>query len=124
MIVRNWFPVILGGLTLGLAVFFFAVLGPVSHSFNTPAETVDSKPPAMSEGEYQGAVKLIMTNYASDKDASSAQNMLLTIDRIPASMKDVHIALVGAFGKLAAGDKEDGEKRLNDAKTTYAWLNM
>ena len=102
MIVRNWFPVILGGLTLGLAVFFFAVLGPVSHSFNTPAETVDSKPPAMSEGEYQGAVKLIMTNYASD----------------------VHIALVGAFGKLAAGDKEDGEKRLNDAKTTYAWLNM
>jgi hypothetical protein len=49
---------------------------------------------------------------------------LLYITNIPTSMKDVHIGLVGAFGKLAQGEREDGALRLQALTLQYSWLAL
>lgn len=125
MIVRHWFPVIAGGITLALVLAVLAVYNDRTPSGSTlPAETIDASQPAQTEEEYQQAVRAVLSVYATDKDAGVAHDMLLYITRIPASMKDVHIGLVGAFGKLAAGDREDGELRLQALVLQYSWLSL
>lgn len=123
MIVRHWFPVIAGGVTLALFIGVAAVYTYRNqHSNRIPAETVDASQPAQSEEEYQAAVRSILATYQVDSDADAAYDTLLYITRIPASMKDPHIGLVGAFGKLAGGDREDGERRLEALRIQYSWL--
>ena len=125
MIVRHWFPVIAGGVTLALVLAVAVVYSNRSaHEPKIPAETVDASEPAQTEEEYQQAVRAVLSAYAADKDASAAHDTLLYITRIPASMKDVHIGLVGAFGKLAAGEREDGELRLQALYLQYSWLTL
>lgn len=125
MIVRHWFPVIAGGVTMALvlAVAVVYIQGPQQPP-SIPAETVDALPPAQSEEEYQSAVRSILATYATKNDADEAYDMLLYITRIPGSMKDVHIGLVGAFGKLAAGEREDGERRIEALRIQYSWLAL
>ena len=125
MIVRHWFPVIAGGVTLALllsvaAVYVYRSQNPTS----IPAETADASPPAQTEEEYQSAVRSILATYESERNAEAAYDTLLYVARIPGSMKDVHIGLVGAFGKLAAGNKEDGERRLEALRIQYSWLAL
>lgn len=125
MIVRHWFPVIAGGVTLALLLAIAAVYNNRASMRNElPAETVDASRPAQTEEEYQQAVRGVLSAYAADKNASAAHDTLLYITRIPASMKDVHIGLVGAFGKLAADEREDGELRLQALVLQYSWLAL
>lgn len=126
MIVRHWFPVIGAGVTLALLL---VVAGVFRNTQDTrvralPAETVDASAPAQTEEEYQQAVRAVLSAYATDKDASAAHDTLLYFTRIPASMKDLHIGLVGAFGKLAAGEREDGALRLQALELQYSWLSL
>lgn len=125
MIVRHWFPVIAGGITLALVLAVAVVYtnrstGPKS----LPAETVDASQPAQTEAEYQQAVRTVLSAYAQNNNPEAAYDTLLYITRIPGSMKDVHIGLVGAFGKLAGGEREDGERRLEALKAQYPWLAL
>ncbi|MEK9156690.1 MAG: hypothetical protein AAB448_00950 [Patescibacteria group bacterium] len=125
MIVRHWFPVIAGGVTLALLLSVVAVYAyREQHPNRIPAETVDASQPAQTEEEYQSAVRSVLTTYESDQNAEAAYDTLLYITRIPGSMKDAHIGLVGAFGKLAAGDEEDGERRLEALRIQYSWLAL
>ncbi len=125
MIVRHWFPVIAGGMTLAL---FLSVAGVYAHraqhAERIPAETADASQPAQTEEEYQSAVRSVLAAYESGQDADATYDTLLYITRIPGSMKDAHIGLVGAFGKLAAGDEEDGERRLEALRIQYSWLAL
>lgn len=123
MIVRHWFPVIAGGATLAL-LFAVSVVYYTQHEERSriSAESVGALHPAQSEEEYQSAVRAVLTTYASESNASAAYDTLLYITGIPASMKDVHIGLVGAFGKLAAKQQEDGERRLQALYAQYPWL--
>lgn len=123
MIVRHWFPVIAGGVTLALVLAVAVVYtNRAEKSDRIPAETIDASAPAQTEEEYEQAVRTVLGAYAQDADADAAYDKLLYITRIPAGMKDVHIGLVGAFGKLAAGDREDGNLRLDALKAQYSWL--
>lgn len=126
MIVRHWFPVIAGGVTLALVLAVAVVYSSknVPSGSAIPAETIDASQPAQTEEEYQQAVRAVLSAYASDNDASAAHDKLLYITRIPASMKDIHIGLVGAFGKLAAGEREDGNLRLQALALQYSWLSL
>ncbi len=121
MIIRHWFPVILGGLTILLGLGF---LGIFLHRSNdsVPAETVDASSPAMTEAAYKEAVRTLLQSYAQNADATVAYDTLLLLNHIPASMKDVHIALVGAFGKLMAGAQDEGNLRLEALRAQYSWL--
>jgi CHASE1-domain containing sensor protein len=123
MIVRHWFPVIAGGVTLALLLSVVAVYTHRSQNpRRIPAETIDASQPAQTEEEYQSAIRSVLATYEGDKNAEAAYDTLLYIARIPGDMKDVHIGLVGAFGKLAAGNKEDGERRLEALRIQYSWL--
>lgn len=125
MIVRHWFPVIAGGVTLALLLSVVAVyMYRAQHPNIIPAETRDVSQPAQSEEEYQAAVRSILSTYQIDQDADAAYDTFLYITRIPASMKDPHIGLVGAFGKLAGGEKEDGNRRLEALRIQYSWLTL
>ncbi|NBS70619.1 hypothetical protein EBT31_17140 [bacterium] len=125
MIVRHWFPVIAGGVTLALLLSVAVVYAHrEKNPTRIPAEMVDVAQPAQTDEEYQRAVRAILATYAQEKDAGAAHDTLLYITRIPGSMKDVHIGLVGAFGKLAAGDQEDGERRLQALEAQYSWLSL
>lgn len=125
MIVRHWFPVIAGGVTLALLLSVAAVYAyRAQYPNRIPAETVDASQPAQSEEEYQTAIRSILSTYQTDNDAEAAYDTLLYVTRIPTSMKDPHIGLVGAFGKLAGGDKEDGERRLEALRIQYSWLAL
>ncbi len=125
MIVRHWFPVIAGGVTLALLL---AVAGVYAHKEKSAARTSRENPevtmPAKSDEEYQRAVQEVLRAYAEEQNAAAAHDTLLYITRIPAGMKDVHIGLVGAFGKLAANEEEDGSRRLEALKIQYSWLNL
>ncbi len=127
MITRHWFPVIASGITLlvllGVAVVYHRQAEERSGN-RIPAEAVDASQPAQSEEEYQNAVRVVLHTYDTDHDASAAYDTLLYITRIPSSMKDIHIGLVGAFGKLAAGEREDGELRLQALHIQYSWLTL
>ncbi len=126
MIVRHWFPVIAGGVTLILVLAIAVVYGAKNSPSGSliPAETLDASAPAQTEQEYQQAVRAVLGAYTTTGDASAAHNTLLYITRIPASMKDVHIGLVGALGKIAAGEREDGELRLQALTLQYSWLSL
>lgn len=120
MIVRHWFPVIACGVTLaflGSVVVVRAYRTP--RASNGPAEIFV---PAQSEEEYQQAIRAILATYATDNDVRTTYDTLIYITHIPASMKDVHIGLVSAFGKLASGDKEEGSVRLEALRLQYSWL--
>lgn len=89
-----------------------------------PSETLDARAPAQTEEEYQRAVHAVLATYRETHDAAQAHDTLLYFSRIPGDMKDVHLALVGAFGKLAAGAREDGERRLDALVAEYSWLSL
>lgn len=123
---RNWFPVILAGLTVLLAIIFYAT----NHSVDVSAwveswsENSGSSAPGadpVTEEEYQSAVRTILTNADSDEQAAYDAIVLL---RVPKSMQTFHIDLIIAFGKLASGNPADGNARLDALMAQYPWLSM
>lgn len=119
MIVRHWFPVIACGITLA---FLGSIVVVYAYKTSPAPRAAEVIIPAQSEEEYQSTIRAILTTYASDNDVSTAYDTLIYITHIPTSMKDVHIGLVSAFGKLASGDKEEGGVRLEALRLQYPWL--
>lgn len=124
---RNWFPVILAGLTVLLAVIFYATNRSVdvsaliaTWSEDRPVATVPVADP-ITEAEYQAAVQTILTN--ADRDAQAAFDALVLL-RVPKSMQAFHIDLIIASGKLASGDTADGQARFDALVAQYPWLSM
>ena len=124
---RNWFPVILAGLTVLLAVIFYATNRSVDISAWMASWSEDratSNAPvadSVTEDEYQAAVRTILTDQKSDEQAVYDALVLL---RVPKSMQAFHIDLIITFGKLASGNAAEGNARLNALVAQYAWLSM
>lgn len=115
---RSWFPSILVGLSLLLALIFLVVTkGSPVHVGVTPP------PPAVSEEDYQGAANTILDTYASNHDASKAYNALILL-RVPKEDQAVHFDLVVAFGKLVTKETKEGEARLAAVKAANPWLHL
>lgn len=123
---RHWFPVIVAGLTVLLALVFYASrqqfdFSSVTSVFSKP-EVVEA-PPAVTEADYQSAVSSIMATYKADKNAQAAYDALVVL-HVPASMQTFHIDAIIAFGKLANKDAADGQARLSALAAQYSWFSL
>ena len=124
---RHWFPVIAAGSTLALIIIIGAVQASREGRSFLPqfdAAKYEKKEPAQDELSYQQAVNSILAEYRTTTDATSAYDTLLLLDRIPASMKDVHIGLVAAFGMLLAYRDSEAEARFRALVLEYPWLTL
>lgn len=123
---RHWFPVIVAGLTVLLALVFYASrqqfdFASVTSVFSEP-EVVEA-PPAVTEADYQSAVTSIMATYKADGNAQAAFDALVVL-HVPTSMKSFHIDVIIAFGKLVGKSVADGEARLNALAAQHSWFSL
>jgi hypothetical protein len=123
---RNWFPVIVAGLTVLLAIMFYATNRSVdfstwmaSWSEDRGSSTVSVADP-ITEEEYQAAVRSIVE---SESDPQTAYDALVLL-RVPGSMQTFHIDVIIAYGKLATGNTADGEARFDALVAQYPWLTL
>lgn len=123
---RHWFPVIVAGLTVLLALVVYASRQQIDISDVTSVfskkETVEV-PPAVTEVDYQSAVTSIMATYRADKNAQSAYDALIVL-HVPASMQTFHIDVIIAFGKLVGKDAADGQARLSALAAQHSWFTL
>ena len=123
---RHWFPVIVAGLTVLLALVVFASRQQVNFSdlssVFSKKEAIETVP-AVTEAEYQSAVASIMATYRTDKNAQSAYDALVVL-HVPASMQTFHIDAIIAFGKLVGKDAADGQARLSALAAQYSWFTL
>jgi hypothetical protein len=123
---RHWFPAILLGFSVALALVFAAVLSPQGQELlenNPDVREITSPVMPVSEDAYVGAVTSLLTIYAEDQDSQATYDALISV-RVPANMLNLHYELVIAFGKLASGDEADGLARLAALKAQYPWLTL
>ena len=128
---RNWFPVIVAGLTIILAAFFYGKYHP--DGIGAAVATIkDASSPTSLRGDdestptdssYQSTVTTIMTTYTADKKAQSAYDALVLL-HVPSSMQQLHIDLIIALGKILHGDAADGAARLTSLHAQYSWLPL
>lgn len=114
---RSWFPLILTGLSLGLAALIFAVY--------EPREVASSQQPVVSQAptaeQYQAAVNAVFSTYEANGDTQAAYDALVAI-RVPVEFLDVHLALVYALNDLQAGQSAEGQARLDAIRAVNSWL--
>lgn len=127
---RSWFPYISVGLTVLLALVFATKFwGDDVKSFTTErsqsptTSEQSSSQGSVTEESYKAAVTTILATYTEDSNPKATYNALVIL-RVPESMQQVHFDLVVAMGKLAAGDKTDGEARLSALKAENSWLPL
>ena len=123
---RNWFPAILIGLSVALALVFLVIFSPGEQSVFKPradVRKVDQPTVTVTEEGYQAAVTTILEAYRSSQDAKGTYDALIQL-RVPGSMLNTHYELVIAFGKLVSRETADGEARLTALKAQYPWLSL
>ncbi|MFZ2681953.1 MAG: hypothetical protein WAZ14_02575 [Patescibacteria group bacterium] len=123
---RHWFPAILLGMTVILAVVFAAVLSPKGQEFlenNQDVREVTVPSVKVNEETYTQAVSTLLEAYQVDEDPEATYNALIAV-RVPGNMLNVHYELVVAFGKLVNGETDDGTARLAALKAQYSWLPL
>lgn len=127
---RNWFPVIVAGLTILLAVGFYAKFQPDEFAaFTKGGEDVRSttvSTPGVTEEGYKTAVTSIFATYDSNQDPRTAYNALIAL-HVPGSMQQFHIDCIIALGKLADGTSagsEDAMARFSALHAQYSWFTL
>ncbi|MFA6017646.1 MAG: hypothetical protein WCT28_03870 [Patescibacteria group bacterium] len=123
---RNWFPVIVAGLTVLLACIFYGTHR--QFDFSTLPELFAPKAEApvadaVTEAEYQNAVQTILSTYTAEKSAQAAYDACIQL-RVPTGMQTFHIDLIIALGKLVSGDVADGQSRLDALQAQNSWFTM
>lgn len=104
---RSWFPVILTGLSVALAVLIAAVYepgsAPVQPSSTRPeSEQVDISGAAPTEEQYQAAVNAVMDAHRQNRDVDASYNALVAI-RVPVTYLDLHLQLVYLLNDMQQG---------------------
>lgn len=115
---HSWFPAILAGLTLLLGL----VIGVVWWGTAPRVPVDEATVVAPTQEAYRAAVTRVIAIYKEDDDAAAAENALALL-RVPADALQMHLDLVIAFGKLAAGDA-DGATRRAILAGQYPWLGL
>lgn len=123
---RHWFPAILLGGSVVLALVFAVVLNPKGPELlEHKAQVREAMEPQVqiNSDTYRGAVVSLLQTYAKDQDAEATYNALIAL-RVPGDMLNLHYELVIAMGKVMSGDKEDANARLAALKAQYPWLPL
>ncbi len=123
---RHWFPAILLGFSVALALVFTLVLSPQGRELlertpdvrelMTPEQVVD-------QVTYTAAITSLLETYTVESVAEDTYNALVAV-RVPADMLTLHYELVIAFGKLVQGNQSEGLARLAALKAQYSWLPL
>lgn len=134
---RTLFPVVLVGLTLALAAFiYFTLLKPAPAA---PAISTDtSQPPAISDEEYRGTIRAIISEFQSKRrePQSDLERLILieqTLDyvlavKVSAGYKDLHLGLATSLFQMAQGLRgeadtyAEGEQRFDQVLAENPWL--
>jgi hypothetical protein len=116
---RNWFPFILIGLTLLLALGIFAYQGPRVQETGSfaPADTET----VVSTEQYREDVLNLFAQYADAGEYTRMYQELLVLS-VPAGYQVLHLELAIAFDKLQSGDIAEGEARIEALRSAYPWL--
>ena len=123
---RHWFPAILLGASIMLALVFAVVLSPQGQELlerNPDAREVSAPQTRVNEATYRGAVTSLLQAYASEGNAEATYNALIAL-RVPGDMLNLHYELVVAMGKVMSGDDADATARLAALKAQYPWLPL
>jgi len=120
---RTWFPFILIGLTITLAVIIVIWAQPKTSEPVKYSPYVAVESAAVSEAEYQNLINYILKTYNENGDIEAAYQSLLDIV-IPSSYKEVHLELVIIMSKYEAGNDTEAQERLETLKEKYPWLEM
>ncbi len=120
---RNWFPMILGGLSVLLAAIFYARFAGVPQVFSEPRVSKTVTTPAVTSEGYQSAVNAIFATYAATDDAQAAYDALIVL-HVPGTMQQFHIDCIIALGKIVSGDDADGAARLDALRAQHSWLTL
>jgi len=123
---RHWFPAILLGASIMLALVFAVVLSPQGQELlerNPDVREVTAPQTPVNEDMYRGAVVSLLQAYVAGEDAEATYNALIAL-RVPADMLNVHYELVIAMGKVMSGDQADADARFAALKAQYSWLPL
>jgi hypothetical protein len=123
---RHWFPAILLGFSILLALVFAIVLSPKGQELlekNPDVREATAPAVRVNEDTYQGAVTSLLLSYQTEDDAEATYNALIAL-RVPPSMMSVHYELVIAMGKAMSGEDADAEARFAALKAQYPWLPL
>ncbi|MEK7632522.1 MAG: hypothetical protein AAB473_01905 [Patescibacteria group bacterium] len=125
---RNWFPVIVAGLTIVLAIAFYAKFRP--GDFAALVQGGGDDQPAttsvVTEDGYRTAVAAIFAAYDNNQNPTEAYNALIAL-HVPASMQQFHIDCIIALGKLMDGNStntDDAMARFNALHAQYSWFTL
>lgn len=125
---RNWFPVIVAGLTIVLAIAFYAKFRPGDFAAFLERGS-DDQPSAVSvvtEDGYKAAVTSIFATYDTNQNPTEAYNALIAL-HVPASMQQFHIDCIIALGKLVEGSSastDDAMARFTALHAQYSWFTL
>lgn len=125
---RTWFPYILIGLTLLMAVGIYTWIhatateepNSTQRSYVGYEQTLRFAP---SDESYKEQVLHVLGEYAQHKDENETHADLVDMV-VPAEYKDLHIVLVLAFTKLQEGDIEGARARFDLLNSEYDWLQL
>jgi hypothetical protein len=123
---RHWFPAILLGFSVLLALVFAVVLSPKGQELlekNPDVREATTPAVRVNESTYQGAVTSLLLAYQQDEDPEATYNALIAV-RVPPSMMSLHYELVIAMGKAMSGEEADAEARFTALKAQYPWLPL
>lgn len=123
---RNWFPVILVGLTFLLAFIFYAKLNAVDVTKWLRADrssVVQPVVPVVTAEEYQNAVLSVVSRYRETSNAREAYDALILL-HVPAAFQQFHIDCIVAFGKMIDGNVADATTRFDAMRAQYPWFTL
>ena len=125
---RNWFPVIVGGLTIALAIAFYAKFRPGDFSawMQRDVDSQSTAAPAVTEDGYKTAVTSIFATYDVNQNPTEAYNALIAL-HVPGSMQQFHIDCIIALGKLVEGSgasTDDAMARFAALHAQYSWFSL
>lgn len=123
---RHWFPAILLGCSVTLALVFAVVLSPQGQEIlekNPDVREITAPSSVITDDAYRSAVSALLEEYQRSGNEEGTYNALIAL-RVPPSMLNVHYELVIGFGKYVTGDEDDGDARLAALKAQYPWLPL
>lgn len=121
---RTWFPYILIGLSVALALVVAVWFQPGEEApTQNDQRAAQEVPDVMTEEEYRVTVNAILQEYQSGGDARAAYQALLDIV-IPSTYKDVHLELVIIMGKFDAQKEEEAQARYDLLRQQNDWLAL
>lgn len=121
---RTWFPYILIGLSVALALVVAVWFQPSDEVAQQNDQRVAQElPDVISEEEYRVMVNAILQEYQATSDARGAYQSLLDIV-IPSAYKEVHLELVIIMGKFDAEKAEEAQARYDLLRQQNDWLAL